>query len=141
MGMKPLIAAAAFVAAASAAAQPKLDPDTAAWWATTAQLSNDAMEGRDTGSAAYERAARMVASKFQAAGLRPAGENGSWFQRVPMHQLAVERADFRVGQRSLVFLHDVTVSPVLGMPGRVDAALTYAGYCGASSLGDVRGRV
>jgi hypothetical protein len=39
------------------AAQPKLDADTAAWWRTTAQLSNDSMEGRDTGSAAYLRAA------------------------------------------------------------------------------------
>ena len=44
------------------AAPPKLDPDTAAWWSTTAQLSNDSMEGRDTGSAAYERAARLVAA-------------------------------------------------------------------------------
>ena len=56
-----------------AAAPPKLDPDTAAWWATTAQLSNDGMEGRDTGSPAFEHAAQLVASKFAAAGLKPAG--------------------------------------------------------------------
>jgi len=69
------VAAAALIAAAPAA--PKMDADTAAWWATTAQLSNDAMEGRDTGSAAYLRAARLVAAKFAAAGLKPAGENGT----------------------------------------------------------------
>ena len=75
------------------AAHPTLDPDTAAWWATTAELSNDGMEGRDTGSPAYERAAQLVASKFAAAGLKPAGENGGWFQRVPMHEVAVMRGE------------------------------------------------
>jgi hypothetical protein len=91
------------------AAPPKLDPDTSAWWATTEQLSNDAMEGRDTGSAAYMRAARLVAAKFAAAGLEPAGEGGSWFQTVPMHEIALPRATFFVGKRRLVFLHDLTV--------------------------------
>ena len=123
------------------AAPAKLDRDAAAWWATTAQLSNDAMEGRDTGSSAYLRAANIVASKFAAAGLKPAGENGTWFQRVPMHELAVARAAFRVGNRPLVFLHDLTISPTEGMPRRIDAPLAYGGYCGAASLNDVHGKV
>lgn len=123
------------------AAPPKLDPDTAAWWSTTAQLSNDSMEGRDTGSAAYERAARLVAAKFGAAGLKPAGENGGWFQRVPMHEIAITRARITAGGRPLVFLHDLTVTPVSGTPARVNAPLAYGGYCGAASLGDVRGKI
>ena len=125
----------------TAASPAKLDPDTAAWWATTAQLSNDRMEGRDTGSPAYERAAKLVAAKFAAAGLRPAGENGGWFQRVPMHEVAVLRAQFSVGGRPLVFLHDLTVSPSEAMPQRIDAPLAYGGYCAPSALRDVRGRV
>ena len=52
------------------------DTDTLAWWHTTVALSNDGMEGRDTGSAAYQRAAEYVANRFKAAGLSPAGENG-----------------------------------------------------------------
>jgi len=66
------------------------DPDTLAWWHTTEALSNDSMEGRDTGSAAYQRAAEMVAARFKAAGLQPAGENGGYFQSVPMHQIDVD---------------------------------------------------
>jgi hypothetical protein len=124
----------------AAAPAPKLDPDTAAWWRTTAQLSNDAMEGRDTGSPAYMRAARLVASKFAALGLKPAGENGSWFQTVPMHEVRIERATMSVGNRPLVFLHDLTISPSEGTRASVDAPLTYGGYCGAS-LGDVHGRI
>jgi hypothetical protein len=123
------------------AAPPKLDADTGAWWATTAQLSNDAMEGRDTGSPAYLRAAKLVASKFAAAGLKPAGENGSWFQDVPMHEIRIVRATLSAGKRPLVFLHDLTVSPAEGMPSRVDAPLAYGGYCAPEALGDVRGKV
>ena len=123
------------------AAPAKLDPDTAAWWTTTALLSNDRMEGRDTGSPAYERAAKLVAAKFAAAGLRPAGENGGWLQRVPMHEVAVLRARLSAGGRPLVFLHDLTVSPSDAMPRRLDAPLAYGGYCAPSALRDVRGRI
>ena len=125
----------------TAAAPPKLDSDTTAWWATTTQLSNDRMEGRDTGSPAYERAARLVAARFAAAGLRPAGENGGWFQRVPMHEVAVVRAQLDAGGRPLAFLHDLTVSPSDAMPRRVDAPLAYGGYCAPSALAAVRGRI
>jgi len=125
----------------TAAAPPKLDPDTAAWWAMTARLSSDAMEGRDTGSPAYLRAARLVASKFKAAGLKPAGENGGWFQNVPMHEIRITRASLSAGKQPLVFLHDLTVSPSEGIPARVDAPLAYGGYCAIDALGDVRGKL
>ncbi|HEY7005770.1 MAG TPA: M28 family peptidase, partial [Sphingomicrobium sp.] len=54
---------------------------------------------------------------------------------------AVTRATVRVGNRPLAFLHDLTVSPETGMPARVNAPLAYGGYCGAASLGNVRGKV
>jgi Peptidase family M28 len=134
-----LLAAAALVEVA--ATPVKLDPDTASWWKTTGELSNDSMEGRDTGSAAYLRAAHLVVSKFKAAGLKPGGLDGGWFQHVPMHEIAITRADLRAGKRALVFLHDLTISPADGTPTRVDAQLAYGGYCAASSLSDVRGRI
>ena len=118
-----------------------MDADTAAWWRTTAELSNDSMEGRDTGSAAYLRAAKLVAAKFEAAGLKPAGENGSWFQDVPMHEVRVTSATLHSGKTPLRFLHDLTISPNAGTPARVAAPLSYGGYCGAAALGDVRGRI
>ena len=57
------------------------DADTLRWWHTTEALSGDAMEGRDTGTAAYLRAAEVVAGRFKAAGLMPAGDDGTYFQR------------------------------------------------------------
>lgn len=130
------VAALALIGAAPA----KLDPDTSAWWKTTAELSNDSMEGRDTGSPAYLRAAELVAAKFEAAGLQPAGENGGWFQGVPMHEVAVTRATFRLGSSPLVFLHDLTISPNEATPASIDASLYYGGYCGGG-LRDVRGKI
>jgi hypothetical protein len=140
MGVKACLAITALLSLGAAPAS-KLDKDTAAWWATTAQLSNDAMEGRDTGSPAYERAARLVAAKFEAAGLKPAGENGGWFKVVPMHEVAVTGARAHIGASPLRFLHDFTISPNEATPARIDASLAYGGYCGAAALGDVRGRI
>jgi Zn-dependent M28 family amino/carboxypeptidase len=47
-------------------------------------LSSDAMEGRGTGAHGGELAAAYVAEQFKAAGLEPAGDNGSYLQRVPL---------------------------------------------------------
>ena len=55
-------------------------------------LSRIAMEGRDTGTEAYERAAKYVAAQFEAAGLKAAGEGGGYYQRVPMHQVDLDVA-------------------------------------------------
>ena len=139
--MRVTLALPALLLTAAAAAPARLDTDTRAWWSTTAELSSDAMEGRDTGSAAYERAARLVARKFAAAGLKPAGENGGWFQPVPMHELAVTGAQISVGRLPLRFLHDLTVAPSPGMPQRVDAGLIYGGYCGKAQLAGARGKI
>src|SRR3954447_21081436 len=90
----PLLAATLLLGPA-AAPPPSIDPDTAAWWRTTRFLSSDAMEGRDTGSPGYERAARYVADRFARAGLKPAGEGGSWFKRVSSPRLESTRPALR----------------------------------------------
>ena len=46
------------------------------WWAHVQYLADDKLEGRDVGSPGYELAAKYVTEQFQAAGLRPAGEDG-----------------------------------------------------------------
>lgn len=142
------LAVSGLALAATAVAAPTFrDADTRAWWALTTQLSNDSMEGRDTGSPAYARAARIVADRFKAAGLQPAGDHGGWFQSVPLHEVRVETLGTAVvvarqdGSRaSLSFLHDFTVRPTDTLPASVDAPLVFRGYCGAKEMGDVRGK-
>jgi hypothetical protein len=49
-------------------------------------LADDLLEGRDTGSRGYEIAARYVASQFESMGLKPGGDNGSWYQQVTLQR-------------------------------------------------------
>ncbi|MGA2674075.1 MAG: M28 family peptidase [Terracidiphilus sp.] len=47
-------------------------------------LSLDLLEGRGPGQRGAELAAEYIASQFALAGLEPAGDNGTYFQRVPL---------------------------------------------------------
>ena len=137
-----------FTLAAAAPAPPAPNPDTAAWWQTTRILSSDAMEGRDTGSPAYERAARYVADRFRRAGLKPAGEGGTFFQRVPLTEVAVDKPGTRFEiVRSggtafpLAFLHDISIRPTWRLAPNLDAPLAFRGACSRAEMRDVAGKI
>ena len=124
------------------------DADTLAWWHTTEALSGDAMEGRDTGSAAYQRAAEYVANRFKQAGLQPAGEHGGFFQTVPVHEIAMDPAgtSFTLvrdagGALPLTFLQQITLTPAPNLPAETEAALTFRGYCGREAMQEVTGKI
>lgn len=152
MNLRPLLLSLALLAGAASAAgaaEPAFsDPDTKAWWRLTASLSNDQMEGRDTGSPGYARAARIVADAFRSAGLKPAGGSGSFFQSVPLREVRVlaDQARIEVRRRSgppleLSFLKEITVRPTESLPETVEAPLVFRGYCAADAMGEVRGAV
>src|SRR5262249_49766525 len=46
-------------------------------------FAHDTMMGREAGTIWNLKATDYVASQFKAFGLKPAGENGTWFQTVP----------------------------------------------------------
>jgi Zn-dependent M28 family amino/carboxypeptidase len=52
-------------------------------------LAHDLLEGRAPGTRGGSLAAQYIAAQFAAAGLAPAGEDGTFFQDVPMVQTAV----------------------------------------------------
>jgi hypothetical protein len=123
------------------------DADTLAWWHTTEALSGDEMEGRDTGSAAYQRAADYVAERFKAAGLQPAGDNGSYFQDVTMHQLGVDpkRTKLTVTRDngstlSIPFLDEFSVAPSRSLGSRIEGRVTFRGYCGKDAMQEIAGK-
>jgi hypothetical protein len=124
------------------------DSDTLAWWHTTEALSDDGMEGRDTGSAAYQRAADYVAGRFKAAGLKAAGENGGYFQSVPMHEIAVNPTDTSFtfvsdngAETVLKFLHEISIAPSAELNSKIEAALTFRGYCGKDAMAGIAGKI
>jgi hypothetical protein len=143
------VARAALALSACASAGGALDAETAAWWRTTEVLAGDAMEGRDTGSAGYDRAAAYVAGRFERAGLAPAGEEGTYFQRLSLRDIEVLAEGTTISieyenngrTRPLHFLHEISVQPMWGMVERLEGRLTFRGYCRPSDLADVRGDI
>jgi Zn-dependent M28 family amino/carboxypeptidase len=122
------------------------DPATVAWWKTTSDLSGDDMEGRDTGSAGYEKAVAYVVDRFRRAGLQPAGDDGGYIQSMPLHEVAVVKDGTRftvVGDdgssRPLRFLHEISVTPSASLPATLEAPLAFRGYCSQREMGEVRG--
>jgi len=53
-------------------------------WGPLRFLSDDLLEGRGTGARGGELTVQYIASRFLALGLEPAGDSGTWFQRVPI---------------------------------------------------------
>ncbi len=98
-------------------------------------LADDLLEGRGTGARGYDIAAAFVATRFEALGLAPAGEKGSYFQTVPLRSLRVDLAKSSVTlgragkQRSLHLREDALLG---GNPGVADsvveAAVVFVGY-------------
>jgi hypothetical protein len=129
---------------ATAQSPQKPDAATQAWWNQTIALSNDNMEGRDTGSEAYERAAKYVADQFKAVGLKPAGDNDTFFQRVPMHETDLDLTHSSVevvtpdpsGSQASGTLHsvplklmeEVTIAPHQRVKTSANSKMIFLGY-------------
>ena len=89
-------------------------------------LSDDLLEGRQTGSRGHEIAAQYVATELEAMGLQPAGVSGTWFQSVPLRKvdLVPEQSSFelvREGKaQTLIFGQDYIMD---GNPRATDASV------------------
>lgn len=59
-------------------------------------LADDAMEGREAGTPGYDKAAEYVAKRFAEIGLAPAGDDGTWFQRVPLLKATLQAEGARL---------------------------------------------
>src|ERR1044072_7304956 len=68
--------------AAAQAAMKKIDPERIS--AHVKFLSDDLLEGRGTGQRGGDIAGAYMATQFELYGLKPAGDNGTYFQKVPM---------------------------------------------------------
>jgi hypothetical protein len=55
-------------------------------------IADDSMMGRESGSDGDYKAAEYVAAEFRRLGLEPAGENGTYFQTVPLWTVGVDRS-------------------------------------------------
>ena len=98
-------------------------------------LSDDLLEGRAAGTRGHMLAAKYIAAQFEEMGLRPAGENGSYFQNVRLRRIETPKGGCRlVAKRdqkvsTLVFNKDfVSEGSELVPETSVDAPLVFVGY-------------
>jgi len=80
--MRSSAAASAHLSPAAIAAFQRVDPERIR--AHVRFLSDDLLEGRGTGQRGGDIAAQYIATQFALYGLKPAGDNGTYMQKVPM---------------------------------------------------------
>src|SRR6476661_458151 len=76
------VSASAHLPPAAISALQKIDPEHIR--AHVRFLSHDLLEGRGTGQRGGDIAAEYIATQFWLDGLKAAGDNGTFFQKVPM---------------------------------------------------------
>ena len=96
----------------------------------TTRLASPEMEGRGTASPGGERAARYLAARFTALGLKPLGDSGSYLQGVKFRSAQILPAStVRVGDTTLKLVEDFVVGtslPAADIDAR--AGLVFVGY-------------
>jgi hypothetical protein len=103
------------------------------WWSHITFLADDKLEGRNTGSEGYRKAAAYVQSEFERAGLRPGGTDG-YFQPVKFNSRRIVESDssltlLRDGKAEPLTLGDDALISLRVNPAKaVEAPLVFVGY-------------
>ncbi len=108
--------------------------DAARWWSFVQYLASDALEGRNTGSEGHRKAAEYVATQFAQAGLKPAGEGGSFLQPVGFMTKQLDEGQSslglrtRDGNKAVILGKDAIISTRVDPAPSLDAELVFVGY-------------
>jgi Zn-dependent M28 family amino/carboxypeptidase len=126
-------AASAHLPSAAIAALQKIDPEHMR--ANDRFLSLDLLEGRGTGQRGGDIAAEYIATQFWLAGLKPAGDGGTFFQKVPLIGITpAPETTFRLAPQhgeamQLRPLDDYVAYDETDRPtDDIDADIVYVGY-------------
>jgi hypothetical protein len=98
-------------------------------------LSDSLLQGRAPGTPGYEIAARYVATQLEAAGVRPAGVNGTWYQTVPLRKSMIDEGKSSLvlvsksGEQTLISLKDYVLYGDLNRTdASVEAPVVFVGF-------------
>ncbi|EQD31175.1 peptidase M28, partial [mine drainage metagenome] len=103
------------------------------WWAHVRALADDRMEGRESGSPGYQRAADYVIDQFRAAGLEPAGVDG-FRQWLDLEVSQLEEASSSVALahgrtvRPLRLREEIQIAVTSGTQPSLEAEMVFVGY-------------
>ncbi len=118
---------------AAFAAMQTIDPEHIRWHVRF--LSHDLLEGRGTGQRGGDIAAEYMATQFAEYGLKPAGDHGSYFQKVPLVGITtLPETQFRLVPKqgaamNLKLVDDYVAYDETQQPqSDIDAEIVYVGY-------------
>ena len=119
---------------AARAAAASIDPEKIR--AHVRFLSLDLLEGRGPGKRGAELAAEYIAAQFALDGLEPAGENGSYFQHVPLVAVHTDEDKTKFafvpatgGPIELAYGTEIVSKDQTGQPAaEIDAPIVFVGY-------------
>lgn len=93
-------------------------------------FADDSLSGREVGTEGHVKATDYLASEVQKMGLKPAGENGTFFQTLPLMSRTVDRmSSFVAGGASLTLGNEWAIGGNSGIDVS-DAQLVYVGSFG-----------
>lgn len=102
--------------------------------ATVQYLADDRLEGRDTGSPGGQLAANYLAEQLKLLKLKPAGDNNTYFQKVPFIQSRMDSArsqmalSGKAGETTLKFPTDFLLNGLSRNTASLEAPIVFAGY-------------
>ena len=99
-------------------------------------LSDDKLQGRGPGTPGDKMAAKYISEQFASYGLKPAGDNGSWYQQVPLYAVKTvpEQTTFSLAPKSgapltLKYGADFVTNNQTGSAvADIDAPVIFVGY-------------
>jgi hypothetical protein len=111
-------------------------------------IASDELEGRDTPSRGLDIAAKFIAFNLARFGIKPAGDSGTYFQKISMRRenLDIEKTTASLNSRTFTFGEDFIAHP---FSGTASGTMVYVGHGWvAKSKGinsyqgvDVRGKI
>jgi len=115
------------------AAMQTIDPEHIRWHVR--YLSHDLLEGRGTGQRGGDIAAEYMATQFAEYGLKPAGDNGSYLQKVPLVGITtLPETQFSLAPKQGSTMHlkaldeYVAFDQTQQLQSDVDSEIVYVGY-------------
>ena len=91
-------------------------------------IASDEYAGRDTPSPGQDKAAQFIADRLKKLKVKPAGDNGSYFQRIALTKTEVDRERSTAQLGDAPFRIGIDFLPTGRASGEAEAPLVYAGY-------------
>src|SRR2546423_4403825 len=90
-------------------------------------VASDAMQGRDTPSPGLDETAKFIADNLKRWGIKPAGDDGTYFQRIPLQRTKVDTAQTHAELNDRALKVGADFLPA-NRSGAAEGALVYVGH-------------